>query len=94
MVHAMVNVISLSCIPCILVLLMLMRSMRFVILLYVPADMTVVMCTVVILVKLLSYRVETVQVVEDVERKVIFARDRMLIFVHVVGQKRIRGHFL
>ena len=94
MVHAMVNVISLSCIPCVLALLVLMCCMRFMILLYIPADMTVVMCTVVIFIKFFPDRVKTVQVVEDVERKVIFACDRMLIFVHIVGQERIRGHFL
>lgn len=92
-VHAVVNVVSLSCVPGIL-LLMLVRCMSFVVLFCTPADMTVSVSSVVVLVKLFSYSVETVQIVEDIKRKVVLARYRMFVLLHVVGQKRIQGHLL
>lgn len=49
-------------------------------------NVAVVMCTIVVLVELHPHGVEAVQVVEDIERKVIFARGGMLVFVQVVGQ--------
>lgn len=91
-VHAMVNVVSLSCVPCILVLLVLCTSS--VILFCLSTAMAVVMCTVVVLVELFSHSIETVQVVKDIERKVVSARYRMLILLQVIGEKRIQGHLL
>lgn len=91
-VHAMVNVISLSCVPCVLVLLVLCTSSM--ILFCLSTDMAVIMCTVVVFVELFPHSVETVQVVEDIERKVVFARYRMLILLQVIREKRIQGHLL
>lgn len=94
MVHAMVDVVSLCCIPGGLVLLMLMWCVSFVIAFCSPSNVAMAMCTVIVLVELLPHGIETVQVVEDVERKVILVRYWMLVFVHVIGKKRIQGYLL
>lgn len=92
MVHAVVDVVSLSRVPCILMLLVL--CMSFVTLFCLAADMAVFMCTVVVFVELFSHSVETVQIVEDIERKVVFVRHRMLILLQFVGQQGVHGHLL
>jgi hypothetical protein len=84
MFHTVVDVVSLSRVPCGLVLLVL--CMSFVTLFCLPADMAVFVCTVIIFVELFSHSVEAVQVVKDVECKVVFARNRMLVLLNVVGQ--------
>jgi hypothetical protein len=56
--------------------------------------MAVVMRAVIVLVKLHPHSVQAVQVVEDVEGKVILARGGMLVFVRVEGHGGVQGYLL
>ena len=94
MVHAMVDVVSLGCIPGGLVMLVLMWCVSFAIAFCSPSNVAMVMCTVIVPVELFPHGIETVQVVEDIERKVILARYWMLVLVHVVGKMRIQRYLL
>jgi hypothetical protein len=58
MVHAMVNVISLSCLQRTLMLLVRLRRMSLMILSCSSTNMAVVVCTIVVLVKLHSHSVQ------------------------------------
>lgn len=57
-------------------------------------NVTVIVMSVIVLVKLHPHSVQAVQVVEDVERKVVLGRGRMLVVVHIEGQRRVEGHLL
>jgi hypothetical protein len=58
------------------------------------ANVPVVVMSVIVLVKFHPHSIQAVQVMEDVERKVMLPRRRMLVFVHVVGQRRVEGYLL
>lgn len=57
-------------------------------------NVAVLVMAVIVLVKFHPHSVEAVQVVEDVKRKVVLARCRMFVLVHVEGQKRVEGYLL
>lgn len=57
-------------------------------------NMPVIMMAVVVLIKLHPHSVQAVQVVKDIERKVILARSGMLVHVHVEGKRRVEGYLL
>ncbi|KAG9873439.1 hypothetical protein KCU63_g28, partial [Aureobasidium melanogenum] len=78
MVHAMVDVISLSCVQRTLVLLVRLRCMSLMILSCSSANVTVVVCTVIVLIKLHSHGIKAM----------------MLVPVHVVGQRGVQSNFL
>lgn len=57
-------------------------------------NVAVVVCAVVVLVKLHPHSVQAVQIVEDVERKVILARGGMLVLAALVEQRRVESYLL
>lgn len=91
MIHAVVDMISLSRIPCVRLVL---RCIRFMTVLRSATNVIMVMVSVVVFVELHAHHIQTVEVVEDVEGKVVLARYGVLVFVFGVGEEGILGYLL
>lgn len=94
MVHAVIDMISLSGFQGTLVLMVRLRCMCLMILFCSSANVTVVVCAVIVFIKLHPHGIQAMQVVENVEGKVIFVSHRVLVPVHIVGQRGVHGNLL